>query len=215
MSDLSPDLFANVLKGPDGYMENTTYFQKLSEEQLTGYINYCVDKITLLQQDVQQIDSNLEDSAKIDLLYPKHSDIWNIYPIVCRYLVCIGQFSVAAFDSYIRTRKQTLYLIDNDRDDWLCRRRADYVVSLCAAENTALDKKELWDLNYETLTKEMKCLNEFRAKAQADLESNQLKMERVTELLNAVKLNDEPNDLVESFVEKLKKKVVQTKEHQE
>ena len=142
----------------------------------------------------------LDDNKKVELY--QNSDFklfYTTYPIVCRYMICMGQFTTKAFRRFL-TRSYKLSKLPPNRepgyveDQWI-RRQSDYVMFLWESMQVHFDKKDskkIWDHSYETLKKEFadfrKLHDEISTKLKSEEKSN--KSELINELLERLKLNN-------------------------
>lgn len=107
----------------------------------------------------------MSDENKIDLIRRDFAEFYNEFPIVSRYMMCMGQYNRKAFSKFLKKCQQTLsYTNSNQRkkDDhmqkiWI-ERRADYIKYLWEEYQTGhINTKEshaIWQQAYDALTKE-------------------------------------------------------------
>ena len=75
---------------------------------------------------------NMSDNEKINIYQKtKFKEFYTSYPIVCRYMICMGQFSVKAFNRFLK-KCETMSTLPQKRgseaseEQWIMR-QADYV----------------------------------------------------------------------------------------
>ena len=139
----------------------------------------------------------LDDSKKVEIYQnSEFKHFYNTYPIVCRYMICMGQFSNKAFRRFLvkssNVAKQPIKREKGYNEDQWVQRQADYIRYLWESfQPTRFSKKEsdaIWRNAYETLKKEF---SNFR-KMHEDV-SNKLKEEK--------KLNKK--ELIKEMIERL------------
>ena len=114
----------------------------------------------------------LGDKAKLEIFREKlgYNEFMNEYPIMTRYMVCMGQYSSKAFRRFLEKIRMTKHPPDGQRekgymeDQWI-RRQADYVRYLWEAYqkshyNTA-EASWIWEDAYKNLKGEF---DDFRNK---------------------------------------------------
>lgn len=117
------------------------------------------------------------DTKKIDHFRDtlKFKDFMNEFPVMTRYMICMGQYSSKAFRRYLdkvrRTNTNEVLKKGEKEDNWI-RRQADYVQYLWEAYqkrhyNTA-ERNMVWQEAYNNLRGEM---DDFRDKYKAVEES--------------------------------------------
>lgn len=158
---------------------------------------------------------NLSDDKKINLYIKKYSKIWNMYPFVCRYMICMDDYNEKSFKYYLHKRKNTMHELKNysDMDDWLCRRRADYLQLLWKYSTNKNKKKNdirnNWRYNYNVLKKETNTLNKIKKNAENKIQklNFEYKKEKLFEFLNEINNIDDANcdESIKQYIEKLNK----------
>lgn len=148
---------------------------------------------------------NLPDEEKISWVLKEHKEFQMEFPIVCRYMICLGSYHPKAFTMYLeKTRKCLAADVDKReegyREDQWCRRQADYVKYLYAAMK-GIDKfnrnlctqgaKDIWTHTYEGLVKEFKDFRDLHKKAEEKVKTRneQAKIENADELMSRLKNN--------------------------
>ena len=159
------------------------------------------------------------DAEKIEI-YQKSEfkEFYTNYPIVCRYIVCMGQFSNKAFKRYLLKCKTMSSQKDNanhnSEDEWV-QRQADYIRYLWEAYQkqhfNASDAQEIWKHAYNTLTQEFadfkKLHEEVENKLKIDEKYNKSSM--VKELLQRLSTSEQTLDsnTTTTLIKKLENKL--------
>ena len=144
------------------------------------------------------------DSEKVDI-YQKSEfkEFYNNYPIVCRYMVCMGQFSNKAFKRYLLKCKSMSTVKHTDKhnveDEWI-QRQSDYIRYLWESYQKqhfkAADSQEIWQQSYKMLTQEFtdfkKLHKEIETKLEVDDKFNKSSM--VKELLQRLSTEEQTLD---------------------
>jgi hypothetical protein len=159
------------------------------------------------------------DSEKIDIYQKSEfNEFYTKYPIVCRYMVCMGQFSNKAFKRYLLKCKSMSAIKHTDKpdaeDEWV-QRQADYIRYLWEAYqkqhfNTA-DAQEIWQQAYNMLTQEFTDFKELHKEVEAKLKIDDKfnKSSMVKELLQRLATEEQSLDantttaLIKNLEEKL------------
>ncbi len=135
----------------------------------------AIAKARAVWDDVKQSFENvpelakLPDNEKIAYFYKQHKEFYNEFPIVIRYMVCLGQFRVRAFEKFLRFRE--LKIDDAEMKDpkfrketvWV-RQQAMYVKFLYEAYNSSCsisEANEVYEHAYASLQAEF---DEFQKK---------------------------------------------------
>ncbi len=173
---------------------------------------------------------SLPDSKKIEI-YQKSEfkDFYTNFPIVCRYMICMGQFSMKAFKRFLKKTQNMLKLQQeqrqsrpitekpktNSEDEWV-KRQADYVRYLWEAYQksnfSTIEAQRVWQHAYTTLTKEFSDFKdlhkEIEEKLKVDGKTN--KSEVVREMLSRVANEEQSFDekTNEELIIKLNKQVI-------
>jgi hypothetical protein len=158
------------------------------------------------------------DAEKIETYQTSEFKVfYTNFPIVCRYMICMGQFSNKAFKRYLMKCK----MMENKRtpdynaeDEWV-KRQADYVRYLWEAYQkqhfNANDAKNIWQHAYKTLSQEFvdfkKLHTEVEAKLKNDDQYNKASM--VKELLQRVSNEEQSldSDTTNTLIKKLEDKL--------
>ena len=144
------------------------------------------------------------DSEKVDI-YQKSEfkEFYTNYPIVCRYMVCMGQFSNKAFKRYLlkcKSMSTVKHTNKHDSEDEWVQRQSDYIRYLWEAYQkqhfNAADAQEIWQQAYKMLTQEFtdfkKLHKEVEAKLKVDDKFNKSSM--VKELLQRLSTEEQTLD---------------------
>lgn len=174
--------------------------------------------------------ASLPDSKKIEI-YQKSEfkDFYTNFPIVCRYMICMGQFSMKAYKRFLKKTQNMLKLQQeqrqnrpltekpktNSEDEWI-KRQADYVRYLWEAYQksnfSTLEAQRVWQHAYTTLTKEFSDFKdlhkEIEEKLKVDGKAN--KSEVVREMLSRVANEEQAFDKKtnDALIKKLNKQVI-------
>lgn len=157
------------------------------------------------------------DSEKVDL-YQKSEfkDFYINFPIVCRYMICMGQFSNKAFKRFLLKCKvmepQKGKGSEAAEDAWV-QRQADYVRYLWESYQrqhfSTTDAQNVWQHAYQTLIKEFKDFKDMHTEAEEKLKTDKAynKSMMVKELLQRISNEDQSldetttNDLIKKLEE--------------
>jgi predicted YcjX-like family ATPase len=148
------------------------------------------------------------------------SEFYTNFPIVCRYMICMGQFSNKAFKRYLvkckAMQSQKTKPGANSEDLWV-RRQADYVRYLWESYQrqhfSSSDAQNIWQHAYYTLTTEFKDFKDMHKdveeKLKVDKKTN--KTEMIKELINRIATNEQTLDGVstKNLIKKLEDDVIQ------
>lgn len=145
----------------------------------------------------------LPDKDKIDSVSLEFHAFHKEFPIVSRYIVCMGQYSHKAFRRYLIKVKNFKPPENRDKgymeDQWV-RRQADYVRYLWEAYQRGhfnqSEAKNIWQEAYQTLKKEFVDFKNMHDSIEKDLEKDTAKnkVERVSELMNRLSSGDQSLD---------------------
>jgi len=142
----------------------------------------------------------LPDQDKIELFMKDHKTFQNEFPIVCRYMICMGQYKEKAFEKYLNKVKN--FKIKENREKgymeeiWIDR-QADYVKYLweeyqkqARTKYTQHEARKVWKAARESIKTEF---DQFRGKhkeaeEKINKEKVQNKQELTKELVERIKL---------------------------
>ena len=164
----------------------------------------------------------IPDSEKLDLFH-KNEEFKKFYtelPIVSRYMICMGQYSVKALKRYLKKCKNVKLDQSTSResgyieDQWI-QRQADYVRYLWESYQkqhfSKKDSNAIWAHAYETLKKEFSDFRILHKEIEAKLQTNEKnnKNSLTKELLTRLSTNEQflddnsTKDLIVSLQDKL------------
>lgn len=161
------------------------------------------------------------DNEKVEIYQKsKFKDFYTNFPIVCRYMICMGQFSNKAFKRFLLKCKsmhsQKSRGDTNAEDTWI-QRQADYVRYLWESYQpqhfNTTDAQNIWQHAYKTLTQEFKDFKDMHKdaekKLQVDEKSN--KSELVKELIKRISNDEQSLDdtTTKTLIKKLEDQVSQ------
>ena len=189
--------------------ENKTFSQKTkSEKELLKMAGDMWKKV----KDVVKKDESFKellDSKKIEYFRDDlgYAEFMNEYPVMTRYMICMGQYSKKAFKRFLDKVRMSYanYPPPGQRpkgymeDQWI-RRQSDYVRYLWEAyQKGHFDRKEaqfVWDDTYKTLKGEF---NDFRdkyeeIKKETEKEKKNNRASNAKELLERLKTGSQELD---------------------
>jgi hypothetical protein len=146
---------------------------------------------------------NLPDKDKIEMFGVEFHSFNKEFPIVSRYLICMGQYSSKAFKRYltkIRGFKHPEVREKGYMEDQWVRRQADYVRYLWEAYQRVhvnqSESKEIWQDAYKTLKKEFVDFKSMHDSIEKDLEveKEKNKVELIKELMSRLSSGDQSLD---------------------
>jgi uncharacterized protein Yka (UPF0111/DUF47 family) len=159
----------------------------------------------------------LSDTKKVEVYQnTEFKEFYITYPIVCRYMICMGQFSTKAFRRFLvksvnMSKKPVSKEKGYNEDQWI-RRQSDYVRYLWESYQKSHFNKEdsnkIWEHSYNTLKKEFSDFREMHKEVEEKLkrEKKENKIELVRELIERVKAQEGDDDTIKKeLIEKLKK----------
>jgi hypothetical protein len=164
------------------------------------------------------IESSDEDKMKI--FQEKWPDFHTGFPIVSKYMMCMGQFSTTAFRRFL-TRLEGIKVNPEKRDaeDQWVKRQADYIKFLWEAYQPGRPSmraaNEIWKQAYESLKGEFVQFKEMHDKAKKAVDENEShhKVELADELIKRVISGEQqlPPDQMAALVELLKTRIEEKK----
>jgi hypothetical protein len=168
---------------------------------------------------------NIPDEDKIAIYQKEFKEFYNEYPIVCRYMICMGQYSHKAMKRYLIKCKNSQLTREQSQDkeykeDQWVMRRADYVRYLWESYQSQhfsmAEAKQIWQHSYQTLKKEFKDFNvmqqDIEAKLKAD--NNVNKAQLVKELVKRLADQDNNQNLSDEETQHLLN-LLKTKAHEQ
>ena len=139
----------------------------------------------------------MKDHEKVEIYQKsKFKEFYTSYPIVCRYMICMGQFSIKAFKRFLK-KCESMSAVPQKRESgaseeqWVMR-QADYVRYLWEAYQTqhfsATESKNIWKHAYETLQQEFKDFKDMHKEVEEKLKVDEKfnKSELVKELVGRI-----------------------------
>lgn len=145
----------------------------------------------------------LSDKEKIDSVSLKFHAFQKEFPIVSRYLICMGQYSKKAFERYLIKIKNFKPPDVRDKDymeDQWVRRQADYVRYLWESyQRKHYNQKEaqsIWQQAYKSLKKEFSDFKNMHSDIEKELKKTDKvnKKELVSELLKRLSSGEQTLD---------------------
>ena len=176
---------------PDKSTSDSTTPDKPSSTSVVITREQIKDKAAQFWKDVQQYVKthpefkNMEDKRKMDFFRDKlgYDMFMSEFPIVSRYMICLGQFNMKAFVRFLDKCEKTIHPPAESRekgyneDQWV-RRQADYVQYLWESYQKGhynnAEKQWIWQETYKRLKGEF---DDFR-NMHKDIE-NKVKEEKV------------------------------------
>ena len=206
--------------------ENETYIEK--SIRIGG--NLWDDLKERVKNDPDFVNKN--DNEKIDVYQnSEFKDFYSEFPIVCRYMICMGQFSGKAFKRFLIKCKDSSKNTNINREkdynenQWIMR-QADYVRYLWESyQNQHFNKEDsnkIWQHAYETLKNEFKEFKDMHKKIEDKLKTDNIynKKKLIEEMVkrisnNEQKLDDESTkkllyDLRETLLEQRKSNLIKS-----
>ena len=165
----------------------------------------------------------LSDNEKIKVYQnTEYKDFYISHPIVCRYMVCMGQFSGKAFKRYLlqcksmEGKKPNSNAENPSEDQWI-QRQADYIKYLWESYQrqhfNQSDAQEIWQNAYQNLSKEFKDFKDMHKNIEEKLkvEDKSNKAELVKEMLKRISNEEQTLDdrTTINLIEKLKEQVME------
>jgi hypothetical protein len=161
------------------------------------------------------------DEEKIEIFQKNHKEFYQEFPIVCRYMICMGQYKKKAFQRYLKKVKSLIVPEPGDRaknymeDQWV-RRQADYIRYLWEEYQVKkINMKEaqaVWKQAYEALTKEFSEFRDMHKTIEDRLkkETNVNNAQAARELLNRLSSGSQslPEQDTNGLIEALRIKVL-------
>jgi hypothetical protein len=123
------------------------------------------------------------DDEKIDFIKQDFGEFYNEFPIVSRYMVCMGQYRRKAFHKFLEKCRVALANIPEKRDpdymqnQWI-ERQADYVRYLWEEYQTHVNKKQsnaIWLQAYNLLKDEFKQFKSLHKNIEEKVEKDRVK----------------------------------------
>lgn len=160
----------------------------------------------------------MPDNDKIEIYQKsKFKDFYIEFPIVSRYMICMGQFSNKAFKKYLLKCKNVVHDQDKSRekgyseDQWV-QRQADYIKYLWESYQkqhySPSESKDIWTHAYTTLKQEFQDFKDLHEDIEKKLKEDEKthKGEMAKELLKRLSSKEQALDdnTTKQLLEKLK-----------
>ena len=224
---------SNKLEAKDEAAQNKTSQDKVcnsnSNDQQYKNIN---DLIKIAEEMWQSVKNTVKDNREF-IEYPdkkkmehfrntpNYCEFMKEYPIVSRYMICMGQYNTKAFRKMLEKIRMTIHPPPEKRekgyieDQWI-RRNADYIRYLWEAykkghyDNT--EAKLIWNDAYKNLRGEMDDFRDKYKEIEKSIkeEKEQFKAENTKDLLNRLKTKEQtlPKKDSQELYEALKNKLI-------
>lgn len=211
------------------------------DEKPKDYIEESIKTATKMWDDIKKRVKDdekfcdLSDNDKLKIYQTSEfKQFYNDFPIVCRYMICMGQFSHKAYKKFLLKCKNVVHDPIKSREkgyhdeQWVCR-QSDYIKYLWESYQrqhySPSEAKNIWMHAYKTLKKEFEDFKdlhkEVEEKIKTDHKSN--KSELVKELLKRISSQEQELDnessgnllkkLKDQVLEQRKKKLIQSIEN--
>ncbi len=197
--------------------------QKTNSEYITIAIMEA-EKVWLVIKVTYVANENflqMTDEEKIEMISKDFKEFYNNFPIVSRYMVCMGQYNQKAFKKFLKKCEDKLsqHNVPNERKkdymqtQWIeCQ--ASYIKYLWELLQTKRfsqkDANNVWKHAYESLTKEFKDFKESHSKIEENIKvkDKKNKVELLTEAVKRISSNKQTLNLEDTraLVNKLKLK---------
>ena len=135
---------------PTNIIKNVAVTNEKMNQTKEEYITIALKEASELWEEVKKtVNANpefikLPDKDKIDLFMKKYHMFQNEFPIVCRYMICMGQYKESAFLKYLKKVKNFKTKDPDKREKgymeeiWIDRQAHH---SKSGARNTVLSRK--------------------------------------------------------------------------
>lgn len=193
---------------------------KVKEEQKQStkeYIDTALNEAKRIWKDLKskakdKVFMALPDEEKSKIYTGKYKEFAQEFPIVFRYMVCMGQYKKRAFHRYLLKVKNFKPPTDRSKDymeDQWVRRQADYLRYLweeyVGRGYDNREAKRIWESAYNSLKKEFTDFRDLHAKVEEDLrrQKKKNKTELVSELMGRLSRGEQSidNDKMAQLVE--------------
>jgi hypothetical protein len=207
--------------------DDSTINEKIKNSE--NNIDVSVNMATKMWNDIKKRvrdDPSFEEMPDADKIALYQNSDYKIFytefPIVSRYMICMGQFSVNALKKYLLKCKNVIHdpIKSKEKgyteDQWV-QRQADYVRYLWEAyQKTHFNKtesNEIWQNTYKILKKEFQDFKDLHKEIEDKIEKDKVinKEEMVKELLSRLANNEQSLDdeTTKNLIENLKQKVIE------
>jgi hypothetical protein len=210
--------------------ENTTVEEKNNLIKITR--GQIISKVNQLWTDFKNYVTNheefktLEDKAKLDIFRNKlgYAQFMDEFPIVSRYIVCVGQFNKKAFQRFLDKCEKTVHPPEQQRvkgyneDQWI-RRQADYVQYLWESYQkshySTVERNSIWEEAYKRLKGEFDDFRNMHKEIEEKVneEKEVIKSKNARELIERVLNSNQKLDIDEEeyLIKELEKLVIKKK----
>lgn len=178
------------------------------------------DKLRKIVQEQPEF-VELSDQDKIELFIADHKTFQNEFPIVCRYMICMGQYKEKAFEKYLNKVKG--FKVKENREKgymeeiWIDR-QADYVKYLWEEYQkqsrhryTQHEAREVWRSARKSIKAEFDQFRGKHKKAEEKINEEKVKnkQELTKELVDRIKLGKQtlPAEDMEKLIEQARARV--------
>jgi hypothetical protein len=168
--------------------------------------------------------AEMSDDDKIKLVQKDYKEFYKNFPIVARYMICMGQYKMDAFRKMLvkcKTTNTTIASRKNNNEKLWIERQADYIRFLWEAyqvnsegEPVAFsqqDSDEIWQNTVDTLTKEFQDFRDMHEKTEALIKKEAVKhkTELIYEMSNRIITGKQnlQNGATEKLIRDLKDKL--------
>lgn len=166
--------------------------------------------------------TQMKDDEKIELICANFKEFYNNFPIVSRYMICMGQYKQKAFRKFLKKCEQKLNHTPTEREkdymqnQWIeCQ--ASYVKYLWEEMQTKRysqkESQAIWQQTHKALTEEFKQFktNHAQVEEKIKLEDKKNKVELLSEAVHRVSTGAQKLDLekMRVLVNKLRDKKYQ------
>lgn len=122
--------------------------------------------------------ANYSDSKKIEIYSEgEFAEFYTAFPIVSRYMICMGQFTNKAFKRFLlkcqNMQGRMRYMKGKEKEEEWTKRQADYVRYLWESYQkqvfSANEAQQVWQHAYQTLKKEFNDFNKMKEETEKRL----------------------------------------------
>lgn len=208
LNEISDKYNKNINKIKDDYKDFNINDEK--EQSKEGYMQIALveaEKLWFQLQCMlvtnQETYMKLRDDEKIDLFKNDFDQFQNEFPIVSRWMICMGQYKRKAFEKYLKKCKNSV--IDEKkrkedknymRNQWL-ERQADYIKYLWEeSQNGRINRKEskkIWQQAYQSLKSEFDDFENLYDDIEVKVKKDEIKNknEMLYELVDRINTTDQ------------------------
>lgn len=182
----SNEEYANILQ-----KIYTANVKRINDDENVDYVKVALLEAEQIWLNVQILIRSsyyekMTDDQRINLIQKDFKEFYKNFPIVSRYMICLGQYKMKAFKRMLlktddsQSNDSDLEKNNKSRNEqkWI-ERQADYVRFLWEEYQTeGFEKKDsdkIWQHTYDTLTKEFKEFKELHEKMELKVKEDALK----------------------------------------